>query len=456
MKYNIDKYFKNKLDIPQQPPEDAWEFIQNHIQQKEKKRIIPFWYKIAGVAALVLVSFGIALFWNSVFQTNDSTNQTIFSKKVNSTNKNESSSNSQSSHQKKESNSTSNLEETAHLTEKTYNKTNTSSLKTTHYNSQEKLNSNNNLYPTFSTEPPNSSNINETVPEELIVDLNQPEWKNERYENPIYEKSILPEKENPVIEEKPLLAVNNKMEEKNQKEKSKKTIDFDRFYISGFASPMSLNTFVGSSMLADAMSDYKTENSITLAYGVKGAYAINQNVKLRTGVSVIGFEQITKDVPLSINLDSRPVANSAKSTNIAYSGNLTISPFSDDEFGRNTSGDTQQQSQYIEIPLEAEITLFKTNSIGISATGGGSTWLLSKNKIYVHTDDYTQELGKATNLNKTSFSANAGVKFDMKLMDNVDLNIEPSFKYLINPVNNIERYNPYTVGVNAGVTISLK
>ncbi|MFV0304463.1 MAG: hypothetical protein ACK5IC_03145, partial [Moheibacter sp.] len=344
----------------------------------------------------------------------------------------------------------------AHLTEKTYNKTNTSSLKTTHYNSQEKLNSNNNLYPTFSTETSNSSNINETVPEELIVDLNQPKWKNEHDENPIYEKSILPEKENPVTEEKSLLAVNNKMEERNPKEKSKKIIDFDRFYISGFASPMSLNTFIGSSMLADAMSDYKTENSITLAYGVKGAYAINQNIKLRTGVSVVGFEQITKDVPLSINLDSRPIANSAKSTNIAYSGSLTISSFSDDEFGRNISGDTQQQSQYIEIPLEAEITLFKTNSIGISATGGGSTWLLSKNKIYVHTDDYTQELGKATNLNKTSFSANAGVKFDMKLMDNVDLNIEPSFKYLINPVNNIERYNPYTVGVNAGVTVSLE
>ncbi|MFV0305706.1 MAG: hypothetical protein ACK5IC_09535, partial [Moheibacter sp.] len=152
MKYNIDKYFKNKLDIPQQPPEDAWKFIKNHIQQKEKKRIIPFWYKIAGVAALVLVSFGIGLFWNSVFQTNDSTNQIVSSKKVNSTNKNESSSKSQSSHEKKESDSTSNLEETAHLTEKTYNKTNTSSLKTTHYNSQEKLNSNNNLYPTFSTE----------------------------------------------------------------------------------------------------------------------------------------------------------------------------------------------------------------------------------------------------------------------------------------------------------------
>ena len=71
-------------------------------------------------------------------------------------------------------------------------------------------------------------------------------------------------------------------------------------------------------------------------------------------------------------------------------------------------------------------------------------------------DDYTQELGEANNLNKVSFSANAGLKFDMNLTDNIKLNVEPNFRYLINPVNNIEKYNPYTVGVNAGLSISLK
>ncbi|MFA7448416.1 MAG: hypothetical protein WCY77_08270, partial [Weeksellaceae bacterium] len=129
---------------------------------------------------------------------------------------------------------------------------------------------------------------------------------------------------------------------------------------------------------------------------------------------------------------------------------------SGDELGKPTLGNIQQQSEYIEIPLEAEIAILQTSSIGISATGGGSTWLLSRNKIYVHTEDYTEELGQANNLNKTSFSANAGLKFDMKIMDKVQLNVEPNFKYLVNPVNNIEKYNPYTVGVNAGITVSLK
>ena len=144
--------------------------------------------------------------------------------------------------------------------------------------------------------------------------------------------------------------------------------------------------------------------------------------------------------------------------NINYSGDLRI--FNNQQQGdysyRASSGDIQQQTQYLEIPIEAEYSLFDTGSIGISVTGGGSTWLLSKNKIYAHTESHTEELGTADNLNKTSFSANAGLKFDMKITDGVQLNVEPNFKYLLNPVNNIEKYSPYTVGVNAGISIKLK
>src|SRR5690606_41774847 len=80
----------------------------------------------------------------------------------------------------------------------------------------------------------------------------------------------------------------------------------------------------------------------------------------------------------------------------------------------------------------------------------------SKNKIYAYTDEISENMGEATNLNKTSFSANAGLKFDLKLTDQIQFNVEPNFKYLMNPVNNIEKFNPYTVGVNAGVTVSFK
>src|SRR5690606_17599558 len=180
-----------------------------------------------------------------------------------------------------------------------------------------------------------------------------------------------------------------------------------------------------------------TENSVTLAYGIKGAYSLSPTLKLRTGVSVVGLEQITNQVPIAVDITERyELSPVDEFNNVKYNGNIRINNHSPanslmemELSGRMGYGSIQQQASYIEIPVEAELSLFQTNSIGISATGGGSTWLLSKNKIYVHIDDYTQELGEASNLNKVSFSANAGLKFDLSLTDNVKLNVEPNFRY---------------------------
>src|SRR5690606_12098970 len=50
------------LNVPQEPPADAWEFIQKHIAKKDNKRIIPLWMKISGTAVLFLLFTG-TLYW---------------------------------------------------------------------------------------------------------------------------------------------------------------------------------------------------------------------------------------------------------------------------------------------------------------------------------------------------------------------------------------------------------
>lgn len=249
---------------------------------------------------------------------------------------------------------------------------------------------------------------------------------------------------------------------KTHPKKPKQTPIDHRITVSAFVSPTSMNSFVGNSMLSDEMKDFKTENNVTISYGLKGAFAVSPKIKVRTGISVVGFEQITRNVPLIQNdLPNSTASKQIKANNINYKNNILIGyvksqPGMNPVLNRPSQGNMEQTTQYIEIPLEAEIAIFETSSIGISATGGGSTWLLSKNKIYVHNEGMAEELGTANNLNKTSFSANAGLKFDLKLTDDVKLNVEPHFKYLINTVNNIEKFNPYVIGVNAGVSIDLK
>lgn len=490
MKNKIDSYFKKNLDVPQQPPADAWEYIQNRIPQKEKKRIFPFWAKLSGIAALLLMmisgGYMSGLFesgsWKNSVQNSQNTSVSYQNSSEIETLINQLENEDQSDYENESSihylvdSQPKTFSYEQHSNHQNFNNANNSNFLVT--NSKSNSYSKNSTFYNSSGNS-NSDNSNSTLPtqgQNEINDLNNspqiawspPVWdpeipilKNEQTFDPLNSSEL----ENTEKEDQTLLALNSK-ENKKKKSKNdfKKKPEFDRFYIAGFISPMALNSFVGNSMLSDEMSEYKTENNVTLAYGVKGAYALSPRVKVRTGVSVVGFEQITKNVSLSASVDQGSAAASLRDAqnNVKYHGDLRIenqyaASLNGDELNnRSLTGDIQQQSQYIEIPVEAEVALFQTNSIGISATAGGSTWLLSKNKIYAHTDDYTEELGKADNLNNTSFSANAGLKFDMKISDKVQVNVEPGFKYLINPVSDIEKYNPYTVGVNAGITVSLK
>ena len=463
MRRKIDQYFKKGLNVPQGPPADAWEFIRQHIAQneKEKKRIFPFWAKISGGAALLLLMIGGGYLINRGFSPQENNNQNVAMPSSENPSANsalnpselfvpttENPAAAQSSHVRANRISFHSV-----ITSAQVHNPFTANQSEENYTENPS---------DFLMNPPSQNNLQKPENE---ANLNWPEiaWEIPSWNPSIAENGNMEE----VKEETPpesLLAVNDNLKQKEKSTKfKKKKEDFDRFYIAGFASPMAFNTFVGNSMLADKMSQYKTENNITLSYGVKAGYAISPVVKVRTGVSVIGFEQITKDVPLATSIEGRndlPAVDQVN--NINYNGSLRIdnslsASLSDDELNNKIgNGNIQQQSSYIEIPLEAEVRLFHTNSIGISATGGGSTWLLSKNKLYVHTDGYTEELGKANNLNNVSFSANAGLKFDMNLSEKVKLNIEPNLKYLINPVNDIKKYNPYTVGVNAGISVSLK
>lgn len=466
MKHKLDKYFRQKLDTPQQPPEEAWNYISNNLpKEKEKKRIFPFWMRISGIAASLCFMMGIG-YWLGTesnqkleapgYVTNPEANNSgndLPQQESNSTNQvdNESEVPDYLSHDQNVL--TNPHSETSFIRNNTYSYNNSSQP----YNYQF-TNHNNTL-----ENVPQREAVNVLGFEDSVYRHNNSSWDNLNLDPAI--SLNLPEfKDAQLDKNNEVFFAINKAKKEEKEKKKKKHVDFDRFHISAFASPLAFNTFVGNSMLADEMSEYRTDNNVTLAYGVKAAYSITPRLKVRTGVSVVGLEQITHDVPLAVDISGgADLSTVDRINNINYLGEIRIDNHSmatslaEMEMSSRTGyGDMQQQTSYIEIPLEAELSLFQTNSIGISATGGGSTWLLSKNKIYVHTDDYTEELGKANNLNNVTFSANAGLKFDMNLTEDVKLNVEPNFRYLFNPVSNIEKYNPYTVGVNAGISISLK
>lgn len=55
---NIDRLFQEKFkDFEVNPPEETWANIEAKLDEKKKRRVIPFWWKLSGVAAVFLIGF---------------------------------------------------------------------------------------------------------------------------------------------------------------------------------------------------------------------------------------------------------------------------------------------------------------------------------------------------------------------------------------------------------------
>lgn len=57
-KKNIDRLFQEKFkDFEVTPPDFVWENIQEALQEKKKRRVVPLWMRLSGVAAILAVGF---------------------------------------------------------------------------------------------------------------------------------------------------------------------------------------------------------------------------------------------------------------------------------------------------------------------------------------------------------------------------------------------------------------
>src|SRR5690606_35056112 len=67
-KKNIDRLFQERFkDFEVEPPQDAWANIEARLHEKKRRRIIPFWFQLSGVAAALILGW---LIYNSVTEDN--------------------------------------------------------------------------------------------------------------------------------------------------------------------------------------------------------------------------------------------------------------------------------------------------------------------------------------------------------------------------------------------------
>lgn len=215
-------------------------------------------------------------------------------------------------------------------------------------------------------------------------------------------------------------------------------------------------------ILDPGISDNPSKSEVTMAYGVQIAYAVSDKVKLRTGVNKVQMNYSTQDVLFApdgrgVSLKNINTHPSTQNISLYNAKNLpkhegtegvALSAVAPSFYGL---AEVSQQYGYLEIPLEISYTLLDKR-FGIEVIGGASTMFVQKNEVHLQTLVGNTTLGKADNLNDVSFSTNVGLGFGYKITQNLGLSVEPTFKYQLNAFSgSASDYNPYYFGVYTGL-----
>lgn len=146
------------------------------------------------------------------------------------------------------------------------------------------------------------------------------------------------------------------------------------------------------------------------------------------------------------------VVNTINYSYIDYTKNTNVSIYA--QSGNAKSMDIIQEISYTEVPLELKYAISRRR-FGVNAYGGISAMFLGKNVVAAKTPDGKRyEMGKTANLSSNSYTLGAGIGLDYKFTDHLRLNVEPIFRYHLLDYKNVG-IRPYSFGVMTGLQFSM-
>jgi hypothetical protein len=461
----------------------VWKGIEAKLQNKKKRRALPMWWTLGGVAAIVVLMF---TFGNRLFKSeSDNTlptvvetkNKTIFNKDKNSTNLEQNIETTQSIITAQDRDK---LQQSIGVTSKnnviqgdTLNK---SIVKTSKISNQKSL---------VSKESQNNERIAETKTANLERDKGTNDLKSASEIN----KILSSENENTTIAnaasnskiKQELKQENKTLASKQQKqsieaaiaeaeslnEKEKEDGLLNRWSISPNVAPVYFNSLGEGSAIDAQFNTNATRSDVTMSYGVKGSYAINRRIKVSTGVNRVSFNNATNDViALSDNgfVARSTTASAGQLENVNLTGTVSagsLMVMSKNSLSRSaipeaintlTTGDLDQRFGFIEIPLEIEYRVVD-RKLGVNINGGFSTLFLNENEIFADVNGESARIGEANNIRDASFTANFGLGLDYSISKRMNINLEPKFKYQLNTFTNTSgNFQPFFIGVYTGLS----
>ena len=432
----FDQNIKEKLIQNQEPPIDAWKNIESILDanQTKKRTLIPLYFWLSSTAACLVIGSIVYLFSNDPEPTHFSKSKSILVHKKNKTR----SITNQDTQVKIES-----PDSDIQVINNVENYVNNLSI--------------NNK----TTRP--YIDINR----DLIHYLNQFDWTNKtefnqynfnQHEDSQLQKEVVLSTSKKEIDLEELL---KKEDKEKEKESIKAKIEAPKFAVSTYVSPTVLAQ--NKSFLSETFNSHEIVNNVEIAYGAKVAYQVNDKLNIRSGIGQYSINQSTKNlattVPTSANGFGIVTLNETTKNNhehITYSSPIAIISNSNaypETLLLDENNTMNQEISFVEIPLEIEYKIAKTKKFNFNIIAGASYMLLTKNNIFIDNQQFNRlDIGKANNLNKNSYSLNSSVKLEYNLNKKAGLNLEPNYKYLVNPTKNSNKTNNSLIGLNLGIS----
>ncbi|MHA7942520.1 hypothetical protein ACJOV8_005575 [Formosa sp. 3Alg 14/1] len=473
-KKNIDRLFQERLkdlDVPPNP--EVWNALEAKLKEQNKpKRVIPIWWRASGVAAILVLLLAVG---NFIYKANNSTitSPNIIADTPIST-KIDSESNVTITQDKDEPRDDSNSE-TPHSTDKQphLNKEENSTSIANKTKNNSVKNANENILATHkpvkgkkSSTPNALVKQDNNAKEKSILDTpSRTKTHNKIIDSTKDYQIVLNDKETP---SKPVLAENSTLDTLSIEDAiaATKTLPKQdgrpkKWNVHSNLAPVFYGSTGEGSHLDDQFVNNSKSGEINTSYGIGVGYAINNRLKIRSGVNNLKLSFNTNDVflfenPGLVNSKETPNLQHLSSDNQAQNLTFISSDKVDTNIASNSlaksseKGTINQNINYFEVPLEIEYNILNTR-FGIHVIGGFSTFILGDNRIYSEVNSNKTFIGEATNINDISFSTNFGIGFDYNFSKRFYLNLEPTFKYQLNAFNNTSgNFKPYIIGVYTG------
>jgi hypothetical protein len=259
------------------------------------------------------------------------------------------------------------------------------------------------------------------------------------------------------------LTIEDVLEEKKFINKDEKETLINRWSVAPNAAPVYFNTLGEGSSIDSQFNNNSKSSETNMSYGITAAYAINKKLSIRSGINKVNLGYNTNDVVVFATLgQSSSLANvlsgnervsntdTAENVSLVSAGNVSDNKIPS-SIESNSNTAINQSLGYIEVPLEIQYIL-SDKKLGVNVIGGFSSFFLNHNKLYSEAQGNRTYIGEATNINNVSYSANLGLGLNYKMTKTLHLNLEPMFKYQINTFNNTSgNFTPYFIGVYTGI-----